>query len=138
MSIDFTRTGAALALCMSIVLIAGCVDKSNPDMVDKRSVERWNHLIAHEAEKAYDYLTPGYRATQTRETYAGAMNNRPVIWKSARFQSKECDGDRCSVKVSVTYSMPIPGKSEQRTDITSNQSETWLRLDGQWYYLPND
>ncbi|MBX3701140.1 MAG: hypothetical protein KF903_09110 [Dokdonella sp.] len=138
MTNDLIRTCAALVLAAGVTLVAGCVDKSNPDIIDKRSVERWNYLIAHEAEKAYDYLTPGYRATQTREAYATAMNNRPVIWKSAEFQGKSCDGDRCDVQVTVTYSMPVPGKSERRTDVTSRQSETWLRLDGQWYYLPND
>lgn len=138
MSIDFIRTGAAIALAAAALCATGCVDKSNPDMVDTRSVERWNYLIAHEAEKAYDYLTPGYRETTTRDQYATAMNNRPVIWKHATFEKKDCDGDRCSVVVAITYSMPVPGRAEQRTDATSKQSETWLRLDGQWYYLPSN
>lgn len=137
MSIDFIRTGAALALGMGIVLIAGCVDKSNPDMVDKRSVERWNHLIAHEAEKAYDYLTPGYRATKSRQDYANAMNNRPIQWTSASFKDKTCDDDRCRVDVNVGYQMAVPGTAGRNAQSESVQTETWIRVNGEWYFLPN-
>lgn len=135
MTTDFRKLAALLGFVA--LLVAGCVDKSNPNTLDQRSVERWNHLISHEAEKAYDYLTPGYRATQTREQYASAMNNRPIAWKKATFENKECDGDRCKVAVSVEYSLPVPGAPGKTSSAKSTQSETWLRIDGQWYYLPN-
>lgn len=138
MTTDFLKIPALLTLSVGVLLMAGCVDKSNPDTIDKRSVERWNYLIAHQAEKAYDYLTPGYRATKTREDYASAMNNRPVQWKKAVFEDKQCDGDRCDVSVTIDYSMPIPGVNGRRSEAQSTQHETWIRLDGQWYYLPND
>ncbi len=137
MTTNSIRNALLLTLGACTVFVTGCVDKSSPDMIDKRSVERWNYLIAHEAEKAYDYLTPGYRQTKTREAYASEMNDRPVAWKSAVFEKKECDGDRCKVDVSIDYSMPIPGAAGRRSEAKSIQHETWIRLDGQWYYLPN-
>ena len=136
MSTDF-RTLASAALSLGLLLVGGCVDKSNPDMVDKRSVERWNYLIAHEAEKAYDYFTPGYRATQSREKYAAAMNNRPIQWTAASFKDKTCDGDRCIVGVNVRYTIAAPGMGGRKAENESVQSETWIRVDGQWYFLPN-
>ena len=136
MSTDF-RTLASAALSLGLLLVGGCVDKSNPDMVDKRSVERWNLLVSHEAEKAYDYLTPGYRATQTRENYAASMNNRPVQWTGATFKDKTCDGDRCKVEVNVRYSVAMPGSSGRKTESESLQTETWIRLNREWYFLPN-
>jgi len=135
---DFPKTFALLALGCGTLLVTGCVDKSSPDTLDKRSVERWNYLIAHQAEKAYDFLTPGYRSTQTRDEYAGAMNNRPVLWKQAVFEDKQCEGDRCTVSVTIDYSMPIPGTAGKRSEAKSTQHETWLRVDGQWYYLPSN
>ncbi len=123
----------------SIVLLAlaGCVDKANPDNVDTRSVERWNFLIAHQAEKAYDYLSPGFRSTRSRETYAAAMNSRPVQWKAVKFNSKECDAERCKVRVDVTYSLALPGLAGKSAETTSTQSETWILMDGEWYILPS-
>lgn len=131
------RILASIALGASFFTVGGCVDKSNPDMVDKRSVERWNLLVAHEAEKAYDYLTPGYRATQTRENYAAAMNNRPVQWTGATFKDKTCDGDRCKVEVNIRYSLAMPGATSRKTESESVQAETWIRVNGEWYFLPN-
>jgi len=126
----------ALVPVLLSLVVAGCVDKTNPDNVDKRVAERWNYLAAHQAEKAYDYLSPGFRSTQTRETYAAAMNSRPVQWKGGKFKSKECDAERCKVDVDVTYSMVMPGVGGKPIESTSTQSETWLLVDGQWFFLP--
>lgn len=127
---------AVLAASLSLFALAGCSDKANPDNIDRRAVERWNFLIAHQAEKAYDYLTPGFRATQTRENYSAAMNARPVQWKSVKFQRKECDGDRCNVFLDVDYSVMMPGMVSRATQMSSTQNETWIRVDGDWYFLP--
>lgn len=137
MTTDFLKISALLTLGACVLAIAGCVDKSNPDTIDKRSVERWNYLIAHEAEKAYDYLTPGFRATQAREAYAKAMNSRPVQWKAAKFKSKKCESDRCQVVVDVTYEVRMPGNVTRPVEGTRSQNETWLLVDGAWYFLPN-
>lgn len=134
MRTDFPRIGIA---CGLLLALAGCVDKANPDTIDTRSVERWNYLIAHQAEKAYDYLSPGFRSTQTREAYASAMNSRPVQWKEAKFKSKECDAERCKVKVDVTYSLLVPGAGGQAAGGTRTQNEIWLLVDGEWLFLPS-
>ncbi|HEY6940283.1 hypothetical protein [Dokdonella sp.] len=127
---------ALAAGTLAVLALAGCADKANPDNVDRRSVERWNHLIAHEAEKAYDYLTPGFRATQTRDAYAAAMNNRAVQWKAAKFKEKTCEAERCTVQIDVTYIVTAPGMGGRPMESTSTQSETWIYSKGDWYFLP--
>jgi hypothetical protein len=135
MTTDSLKPVVVFLLAASLLALAGCADKSNPDNVDRRAVERWNDLIAHQAEKAYDYLSPGYRTTQTRENYASAMNNRPVQWKAAKFKNKKCEADRCTVAIDVTYSLTVPnvGKAMQASSV---QSETWILVKGAWYFLP--
>ena len=134
MRTDLPRYGIA---CGLLLALGGCVDKANPDNVDTRSVERWEHLVAHQAEKAYDYLSPGFRSTQTRENYANAMNARPVQWKGAQFNSKECDAERCTVQIDVTYSVVVPGTGGGPVEATRSQTETWLLVDGEWFFLPS-
>ena len=86
MAIDRMRLAALAAL---LVALAGCNTNKDPAAdVEKRATERWNFLIAHQAEKAYDYLSPGTRETQTRERYAKSMNSRPVQWTQAKFNHK--------------------------------------------------
>lgn len=131
-------THALAALATSVLLVValtGCADKASPDNVDRRAVERWNYLVAHQAEKAWDYLSPGYRVTQTREDYAKLMNSRPVQWKTAKFKRKDCDADRCKVGIDVTYSVTMPGLGKP-TEATSTQNETWILVKGEWYFLP--
>ena len=135
MTIEPMKSIAALAL-IALLILAGCADTANPDNVDRRAVERWNYLIAHQAEKAYDYLTPGFRATQPREVYASAMNNRPVQWKSVKFNHKECDAERCKVSVDVNYQVKMPGTGAM-TKASSTQDETWILVKGEWYILPS-
>jgi hypothetical protein len=133
---EVLKSRAALATVALLLGLAGCADKANPDNVDRRVVERWNFLIAHQAEKAYDYLSPGFQATQARDVYATAMNNRPLQWKGAKFNRKECDADRCKVDVDVTYMVALPGAISKPVESTSTQSETWILVKGEWYFLP--
>jgi len=136
MAIDRMRLAALAAL---FVALAGCNTNSNPTAdVEKRAVDRWNFLISHQAEKAYDYLSPGTRETQTRESYATAMNSRPVRWTAAKYNHKECDADRCKVYIDVSYSLTMPGAGAigKPIESTSTQTETWVRVKDDWYFLP--
>ncbi len=137
MTTKLLKPAIALAAAIALLALAGCADKANPDNVDRRSVERWNYLIAHQAEKAYDYMTPGVRATRTREDYAGGMNTRPVQWKAVKFKDKKCDTERCKVHVDVTYAVALPGVGRS-TESTSTQSETWILVKGEWFFLPSN
>ena len=128
-----------LALLGALALfLGGCNFGGGSESVEKRAEERWNYLIAHQAEKAYDYLTPGVRATQTREKYTSAMNSRPVQWTAAKFNRKECDADRCKVYIDVSYSVVLPGAGSMGKPVASSstQSETWVHVKGGWYFLP--
>ncbi len=135
-----TNKLAAAACGALALLLVGCNlgNKDSTAEIDKRAVERWNYLIAHQAEKAYDFLSPGTRAMQTRESYAALMNNRPVRWTAAKFNRKECDADRCKVYIDVSYSVAMPGvgNSGKPYETTSTQSEIWVHVDDGWFFLP--
>ncbi|MGA8277945.1 MAG: hypothetical protein WB784_07095 [Rhodanobacteraceae bacterium] len=127
-------------LAATLALLAGCaagVKKDNTADVETRAVARWNYLIAHQAEKAYDYLSPGYRATAERGAYAKAMNGRPVQWKKVVFNKKKCDADRCTVYLVVSYSANISAGLGRPIESVSPLAETWVRVKGKWYYLPS-
>lgn len=128
------------ALAALLALFAGCttgaVKHDTGTTVEQRAVQRWNYLIAHEAGKAWDYLSPGYRKTITHEAYAATMNNRPVKWESVKYDTESCTDDRCVVTLYVGYSLPIRG-IQGPVESGSPQQETWIRVDGSWYFLPS-
>ena len=110
---------------------------ANDSALEKRSVERWSLLIAHKADKAYDYLSPGTRSTETREKYAADMNNRPVHWQSVTYVDRKCDDpDACTLQMQATYSVNMSARMGQDVQSATLVWERWIRVNGQWYYLP--
>lgn len=141
-----------LAPILSIgLLLAGCASESTrPDVsapdtdqsrklsdVEKRALQRWGYLIKHEAEKAYDFLSPGYRATKPREVYASEMNNRPVQWTKVYPYSESCEKpDVCTLHLQIDADTAMPGVG-RKVPATGFVAETWIRTRGKWYYLPD-
>ena len=78
--VHFAKIAFAGAVALVLVGCAGLVKKDeDASVIKEKAVQRWDYLIAHQAEKAYDFLSPGYRTTITRENYAAGMNNRPAL-----------------------------------------------------------
>lgn len=124
----------ALAACGGGPAVKGANDDA---VLEKRSIERWNLLIAHKAEKAYDYLSPGSRSTESREKYAADMNNRPVHWQSVSYVDRKCDDpDACTLQLQATFSVNMSARMGQDVHSTTVVWERWIRVGGQWYYLP--
>jgi hypothetical protein len=124
---------------LGVLVLAGCATALHPDgaaALQERAIARWNFLIAHQGEKAYDYLTPGYRATKTREQYAKEMNNRPVRWTAAKYVGQSCEQDRCQVTIEVTYIARVNAGTVREVQSTAPVTENWIREQGQWYFLP--
>ncbi len=138
-------------LMVTTILVSGCASQSAKTdsasgkggadaaakIVNKRSIERWEFLIAHKADKAYDYLSPGFKATKKREDYAKEMNDRPVQWKKVLPYSQVCDKpDVCTVSIQVDADVKMPGVGKMVSSV-GFVTETWIRTHGKWYFLPD-
>ena len=136
----FAAFSTALA---AATLLGGCASTGgagggrgeDANVLRTRAVERWDLLIAHKAEKAYDYLSPGFRETRKREVYADEMNNRGVRWNKVTYGSQECETDTCKVHLFVDYKIDMGGPAG-KIPTSSPVTETWIKVDGRWYYLP--
>lgn len=135
----FNLIGIAL---LALLVLGGCQSAGGPrsaaggsDVIEKRALERWNHLIAKRPEKAYDYLTPGYRKTVTRENYAAARMNLPIRWKAVAFNRKECDPEACTVFLSMDYEVTLPSGGAGPILSFAPLNERWIKVGKQWYYL---
>lgn len=128
-----------ILLLVLAVVLAGCatmsggkVSKAGPEV---RAIERWDLLIARDAAKAYDYLTPGTRLTEKRDAYAQKMNSRPIRWEKALLYSKNCPtADSCRIALQLDINVPLPGVGNAPS--LAFVEENWIRdADGAWYYL---
>lgn len=118
--------------------LAACtpVKKDDGATVEARAAARWDLLIKHQAEKAYDYLTPGFRQTITREKYAAQKNDVATRWKGAHVSGRACEGDSCTVTVMVDADVKIPGIGKLQST-TMPTEERWVRVGRDWFYLPD-
>ena len=133
--VHFFRAGTVLA-ALSLAACGAAVKKDDGAVVEARALERWNFLVAHQAEKAYDYLTPGFRQTITREKYAADKNDVALRWKGARVSGHSCDADACTVTVMIDAQVRLPGVGQAQST-TMPSEEHWVRIDRNWYYLPD-
>ncbi len=137
-----TKTNRNLILACAIAVVslfvAGCGKKDPAEIVRQRAVERWNLIAGQQLVKAYDYLSPGYRATHTLEQYIAFIATSRVRWKSATVDAVKCEEDVCSAKL-IVLSI-LPGAVLQRPsdmEYTAPVDEKWILSDGQWYFLPD-
>jgi hypothetical protein len=128
-------TGCASQAPRSDTSEAGTAATVNKEL-EQRALDRWTFLIERKAEKAYDYLSPGYRKTLRREDYARDMNNRPVRWSKVRPYRQTCDKpDVCVVDLQVDFETKVPGVRQNVASV-GFVNETWIRVRGKWYLLP--
>ena len=134
----------AATAAFAAALLAGCAagpsagagKGENASVLRERATERWNLLIAHKADKAWDYLSPGYRQTKPRDAYAQEMNSRGVRWSKVTYGSQECEPDACKVHLFVDYKLDMGGLAGT-VESSAPLTETWVKVDGRWYYLPD-
>lgn len=137
-----TSTIKCAAFVGCILMLAACQPgddaSSMPDTVEERAQARWNHLIAGEYTEAWEYFAPGYRETATAGAFAATMERRPVRWLEAQVAATDCGESRCTAVIDVTYSVPGASAGLDTVRPTREISETWIRVDGTWWFDPGN
>jgi hypothetical protein len=153
-----------LAASISVLLLAACATTGpattgkvdavttpssapDPAQLGTRAVARWEHLIARRGDKAWEYLSPGYRGTHPMEPYAKAMNNRPVQWTQAEVYvpeegegpSVECLQPRsCTIKMKISFKVKSNLMGVGTLDSWNVLKEHWIHVQDQWYLVPEE
>ncbi len=123
---------------IAVVGVAGCQKQDAASVVQRRALERWNLLVTHQPVKAYDYLSPGYRATHTLDQYVAFVATARLRWKEAKIDGQKCDADTCTIN--LTIKSEIPGqliRAPRDIETEAPVIEHWIASDGQWYFLPD-
>ena len=101
---------------------------SSESQVSAKAEARWQALIAKDLDKAYEFLSPGSKSAYTVQLYKGMI--RPLDWRTGKALSASCEGEKCSVKVQITFFHQRAG-GELGTVLT----ETWIKDAGNWWYV---
>jgi hypothetical protein len=124
-----------------IALMSACAtapSEPKAEVVVERAKARWEALLDGDPNTAYSYLSPGYRSKVPYEDYLISLKLRRVIWTAAEYVDHTCEGEVCSVrfKVGIKVHRPVPGLDVFES--SERLTERWLKIDGNWWYLPEN
>lgn len=131
-----------LCLVLSLAALSACVTSPNTSKSDdpfpERAQARWDALLTGDIETAYSLLSPGTRSTMSAVDYGISVRTRQVRWISAEYVEHSCEERRCLVvfKIGFRVIQPVPGM--QTWDSFNVRDETWVKTDGEWWYLPGE
>ncbi len=118
---------SGLAGCASQTGNIAVAEKSRESIVQERAQARWDVLLKNQMAEAYRFYSPASRAVLSYEDFIRSM--RVGFWKAARVERVECQAeDACEAIVSIEYQHR---GSQVRTPIR----ETWIRMEGNWWYV---
>ncbi|ADE16670.1 conserved hypothetical protein [Nitrosococcus halophilus Nc 4] len=115
--------------------LSGCSSPPPEEEVGRRALERWQALIQGDFNRAYEYLSPGYRAVNSFELYRARIG-KAVQWKEATLKNVSCADKACKVTVNIRYRYVGPRVESYEGE--SPVKEKWTQVEGEWWFLPKD
>lgn len=103
--------------------------------LEQRVTAKWDALIRKDVAAAYSLTSPAYRNLFSLDAFKRSFSLNKVAWKRIEVVSTEFKSDDAAtvgLKVYFVYYQP---QAETNTEITTYLHESWVRVDGQWWYL---
>ncbi len=122
--------GFLLWLALSITSMASAA--ANMDDLRERVEARWTALIAGDFDRVYEFETPAYRKIYTAQQFR-ANFGQGLRWKRIKVVQIDLNQPEVAkVAVEVEYGFYVAGRGMMDDKVVD--TETWLRLDGQWWH----
>jgi len=121
----------------SLLLLSACKPaETTEEAIERRVNERWALLIAEDYGSAYKYLSPGYRSSVSIAQYQRALYSSKISWTAAMYDGSECSEDTCKVKILLDFTVygALPGVNSM--DSSQQIEESWVKIDNDWYHVP--
>lgn len=126
-----------LATVIAVLMIVTACDQEK-NKLDSRAKDFWMHKINRDFDKAYDFLTPGWKSSETKESYVRRMSQSTIKWRSIEIKDKQCSEKYlCSLSLKVEYEYTFKGSMAGTIKVPSEIRETWLMKNNTWYNVQN-
>jgi len=112
----------------------GQAEQSPDDLVKARAEARWEAMVAGDYDKAYDFLSAGFRSRVSPERFRGRFEGR-TEWTGTDIQGVECEEEICVAAVVARFRF-LGAESFPAYDGETAEKENWLLTDGEWWHVP--
>jgi hypothetical protein len=117
--------GVTLAGCAGVRVDSAPEEKQK--FVAQRAEARWQLLLKGDLAGAYEFLSPGSKATMSLDLYKAKI--KPGMWREARVEKVDCQAEVCSVVMQITYDR------KQMKGIQTPLMESWIIEKGSAWYV---
>lgn len=103
-------------------------------VLTQRVAAKWDALIRKDFSTAYSFTSPGYRKLFSLDTFKSSFGHK-VTWRRVEVVDVDFKGDDAAtvgINIHVVY---YPPQAERAIDMQSYVHESWVLVDGQWWYL---
>jgi hypothetical protein len=108
-------------------------NESDDEKAVRARVEaRWAALVNGEPAIAYTFFSPARRTTLSQEGFVA--NYKKDLLQSAKVGTVKCKDDLC--QANILTETQIRMKNAGRMKHTTEISESWVRSENQWWYVP--
>ncbi len=128
----------AILLILSVSLLITACEDQEKNKLDNRVTDYWNYKISHDYKQSYQFLSPGWRQTETLQAYVARMRISSIKWLDAKIIRKECSEKYlCTIVTELQYEYQFKGAMSSTIQVTTELKEKWLMKDNIWYKVPD-
>jgi hypothetical protein len=137
MAVSLTQlTLRRLACGLAALVLAGCASvAANPEQaVRERATAHWKARMAKDAEAAYGYMPPSFRAVTSLEAYKKKYGGE-INLTAAQVERVKCESeDKCVATSKVEAQVAL--RRASAGGVSTLYDEVWIRENGQWWLFP--
>ena len=125
-----------LAIALISLQFTACID-TEKNKLENRATAYWDYKVKKDFKKAYEFLTPGWKKTESMQSYERRFLNSKVNWTKSAFNNKKCSKpDLCRVTMAINYEFMFKSASNKLMKMDDFITDTWVLKDNIWYVLP--
>jgi hypothetical protein len=103
-------------------------------VLEQRVTAKWDALIRKDFATAYSFASPSYRKLYSLDAFKSSFGNK-VGWQRIEVVNVDFKGgDAATVGINLHF-VYHPPQAENPLNMKTYVQESWVRVDGQWWYL---
>jgi len=106
------------------------------DLVEIQALGWLKAMVAQDWAGTYKYTSPGYRSGVSETDHIVKMSLRRVRWLGGEILSSQCDTEACVVDTRIVIKVISPMRGVSEFETFQIIHESWVKADGQWWFVP--